>query len=252
MVKIQDELACVPGQRMAKQLHNDHTEWPYPDINDDKDMLDLITQIATEYPVPPLHAVIWLPNEFLLLGPSVPEDLKARLVDQTVKSIIDISHSGVQVKKTHVVIEIPPPPAARARHISPEGEIDFVGTLAKSVLIHLLLANIIKGNFPSASAQPEAYNAHQGKSLAIFDGRYNAVANQQTIAPPIEIFHPVFTRAKLADTEMVIPEDIIHDIARFMRSSSAIRVSEQSRSHTLLSKILKQSSLHAVASADIA
>ncbi len=57
-------------------------------------------------------------------------------VDQTVESIIDISQSGVQVKKTHIVIEIPPP-AARTSPILPEEETDFIGALAKSVLIFL-------------------------------------------------------------------------------------------------------------------
>ncbi|PBK61258.1 hypothetical protein ARMSODRAFT_997450 [Armillaria solidipes] len=232
-------------------------------IDDDKDMLDLLKQIASEYPVPPLRAVIWLPNEFLPLRPSAPGDLRARLVDrklsdiakpaevdQTVESIIDISQSGVQVKKTHIVIDIPPP-AARARPISPEEKTeleDFIGALAKKY--ESVVAGTNKGNSPSASAQPEAYNAHQGKSLAILDGRYNAAENQQTIAPPIELFHPVFAqfRAKLADTEMVVPEDIVRDTASLMRSSSAIHVSEQPRtqeSQTLLSKILKQSFLHA-------
>ncbi|PBK86629.1 hypothetical protein ARMGADRAFT_1035486 [Armillaria gallica] len=87
------------------------------------------------------------------------------------------------------------------------------------------------------------------KSLAVLDGRYNAAKDQQTIAPPIELFHPVFAQfcAKLADTEMVIPEDIIRDTASLMHSSSVIHISKQPRtqeSHTLLSKILKQSFLH--------
>ncbi|PBK86627.1 hypothetical protein ARMGADRAFT_1066525 [Armillaria gallica] len=228
-------------------------------IDDDKDMLDLMKQTASEYPVPALHAVIWLPNEFLPLGPSAPEDLRARMVnrqlrdiakpaevDQTVESIIDISQSGVQVRKTHIVIEIPPP-AARARPILPEEETDFVGALAKKY--ESVVAGTNKGKSPPASAQPDSYNAHQGKSLAILDGRYNAASDQQTIAPPIELYHPVFAqfRAKLTDTEIVIPEDIVRDTASLMRSSSAIHVSEQPRtqqSHTLLSKILKQSFLH--------
>ncbi len=112
-----------------------------------------------------------------------------------------------------------------------------------------VITGTIKDKSPSASAKSEAYNAHQGKSLAILDGRYNAAEDQQTIAPSIELFHPVFAqfRAKLADTEIFIPEDITRDTASPTRSSSALHVFEQPRtqeSQTLLSKILKQPFLH--------
>lgn len=96
-----------------------------------------------------------------------------------------------------------------------------------------------------------SYNDHQGKKYPILDGRYNAAGDIQTIAPPIELFHPVFARfrAKLADTEAYVPEEIVRDTASLMRSSSAIQVSEhQPRtqdSRTLLSKILKDPFLQA-------
>lgn len=113
------------------------------------------------------------------------------------------------------------------------------------------VAGAIKGKSPSVNAQSKFYFAHQGQKFPILDGRYNAAEYQQTIAPPIELFHPVFAqfRAKLADTEMIVPDDIVRDTASLLRSSSAIEVSEQPRtqqSRTLLSKILKQSFLQAV------
>lgn len=71
------------------------------------------------------------------------------------------------------------------------------------------------------------------------------------MAPPIEIFHPIFAqfRAKLADTEIDVPEEVVRDTASLMRSCSAIEVSEQPRekqSLTFLSKILKGPFLQAV------
>ncbi|KAK0447483.1 uncharacterized protein EV420DRAFT_1622434 [Desarmillaria tabescens] len=67
------------------------------------------------------------------------------------------------------------------------------------------------------------------------------------MAPPIELFHPVFARfrAKLADTE-VVPEAIVRDTVSLMRSMSAIRASEQPQGRTMLSEILKQPFLRAV------
>lgn len=142
-------------------------------IDDDKNMLELIKQIASEYPhIPAYRAFIWLvrhsalscrctllnlplqPNKLLPLGYSAPEDLRARLAgrklsdiakraefEQTVEAIVDIStrQPGVQVKKTHIVIEIPPTTRTRSISSDEEAELeDFVGVLAKSVSIFLL------------------------------------------------------------------------------------------------------------------
>lgn len=92
---------------------------------------------------------------------------------------------------------------------------------------------------------------HIKVTASILDGRHNSAPDQQTIAPPIELFQSVFARfrANLADTEMILPEDIIRDTASLMRSCSAIHISEQPRTQEnqmLLSKILRQSFLHPV------
>ncbi|KAG7440334.1 uncharacterized protein BT62DRAFT_629687 [Guyanagaster necrorhizus] len=235
-------------------------------IDDDKDMVDLLREIENQYnSIPTQDALIWLPNEFLFFGRSAPEALRARLADhklsdvatpaeyeQTVESIVEMSRCqlDVQVKKTHIIIEIRRPPA-RARPILPEEAQldDFIGVLAQKY--KLVVAGARKCESPSVNAQSQSYNAYQGNKFPILDGRYNATAYGQTIAPPIELFHPVFAqfRANLADTEIVIPEDIVRDTASLMRSSSAIQVSEQPRtqqSWMLLSNILNQSFHQAV------
>ncbi|KAG7442084.1 uncharacterized protein BT62DRAFT_922901 [Guyanagaster necrorhizus] len=231
-------------------------------IEDDKDMVDLIKEFRSEYSgIPAYSAVVWLPNGFLISGYSAPEALRARLAgrklsdvakpaefEQTVESIVEISghQLGMQVKKTHIIIDIQRPASrtrpSRIRPISPQEEPeldDFV-----PVLIHkydCVVAGASKSESPSVNAQSHSYNAHQGNRFPILDGCYNATASKQTVAPPIEFFHPVFapslwtqrwTSLKLS---FVIP--------------SAIQVSEQpctQQNRTLLSKILNQSFFQAV------
>ncbi|KAJ7241717.1 hypothetical protein B0H12DRAFT_42281 [Mycena haematopus] len=104
--------------------------------------------------------------------------------------------------------------------------------------------SVSKGKSPSVNAQSRSYNAYQGQKIPLLDGRYNATKNTQTIAPPVELFHPVFAsfRARL-EALTDVPEDIVRDTASLMRASSAIQVSEQPRTQntrTCLAKILKQ------------
>ncbi|KAJ6610940.1 hypothetical protein B0H10DRAFT_1919177 [Mycena sp. CBHHK59/15] len=230
-----------------------------------EDVLDLTRQIGQDFPaLPAQNAVVWLPSEFLASGPLGAEDLRVQLAErsladiaqratgnETIGSILDDDKGGVQEPRTHVVVEIQLL-AARVPTVLEDEELeleDLQGMLVKQY--ENVVASASKGKSPSVNAQSKSYNTYQGQKVPILDGRYNALKNRQTIAPPVELFHPVFAcfRARLEEATTEVAEDIVRDTASLMRSSSAIQVSEQPRTQntrTSLAKILKQSFLQVV------
>ncbi|KAJ7857800.1 hypothetical protein B0H14DRAFT_2750393 [Mycena olivaceomarginata] len=230
-----------------------------------EDVLDLTRQIGQDFPaLPAQNAVVWLPSEFLASGPLGAEDLRVQLAErsladiaqratgnETIGSILDDDKGGVQEPRTHIVVEIQLL-AARVPTVLEDEEVeleDLQGMLVKQY--ENVVASASKGKSPSVNAQSKSYNNYQGQKVPILDGRYNALKNRPTIAPPVELFHPVFAcfRARLEEATAEVPEDIVRDTANLMRSSSAIQVSEQPRTQntrTSLAKILKQSFLQVV------
>lgn len=91
------------------------------------------------------------------------------------------------------------------------------------------------------------YRQYQSGLFPILDGRYAPLkGSPATQAPPIEIFHPVFAqfRVLVADVTTEIPPELISETASFMRSVSAIRPIENTRtlpSRLTLSSILGKS-----------
>ncbi|KAJ3810266.1 hypothetical protein F5876DRAFT_42169 [Lentinula aff. lateritia] len=91
--------------------------------------------------------------------------------------------------------------------------------------------NVVDGKPPSVLAQSKEYNDNQGApATAVLDGRY-AQDGPSTVAPPIELYHPVFgafmQRCRTSDIE--IPEGILRDTASLLRSVSRIAVKEAPR-----------------------
>ncbi|PCH37406.1 hypothetical protein WOLCODRAFT_84409 [Wolfiporia cocos MD-104 SS10] len=85
------------------------------------------------------------------------------------------------------------------------------------------------------------YHTHQSGIFAILDGRYGDSPN--TIAPPVEIYHPVFASfvAEDRDDTLGLPTDFVQKVAKLLRTVSQIATIERSREATtrsLLSDLL--------------
>ncbi|PCH34829.1 hypothetical protein WOLCODRAFT_165848 [Wolfiporia cocos MD-104 SS10] len=94
---------------------------------------------------------------------------------------------------------------------------------------------------PSANCNPANYYTHQNGIFAILDGRYGDSPN--TIAPPVEIYHPVFASFVAEDRydALDLPTDFVQKVAKLLRTVSQIATIEKSRQATtrsLLSDLL--------------
>ncbi|KAJ7218242.1 hypothetical protein B0H12DRAFT_1241655 [Mycena haematopus] len=216
------------------------------ELEDTKDVLYLTTQLGQEFPALPAQL-----SEFISVGFPGAEDLRLqlaerRLVDiaqrapgiETIDSILGDEKGGAQEPRTYIVLVIPLLAARGATVL--EDEVDFED-------LQGMLIKPIQGTKTFSLVPARA----KGQEVPILDGCYNALKSTQTIAPPVELFHPVFAcfRARLEDAMTEVPEDIVRDTASLMRTSSTIQVSDQPRTQntrTPLVEILKQSFLRVV------
>lgn len=92
----------------------------------------------------------------------------------------------------------------------------------------------MKASTPSDSAKSNLYSKSQ-IAYSICDGRYNARAPRTTVAPPIQLFHPVFGEFlnSIWPLNRNIPQDVIHNTTRYMQATSAHYADEQSRRNEL-------------------
>ncbi|KAF5340817.1 hypothetical protein D9757_015128 [Collybiopsis confluens] len=98
------------------------------------------------------------------------------------------------------------------------------------------------GKTPSVLARTGEYNINQSSiSTALLDGRFT-LAGPSTVAPPIEVYHPVFGNfLQRCREEVEIPEDILLHTASLLRSASRVAVKEAPRdaeSREILAQIL--------------
>lgn len=100
---------------------------------------------------------------------------------------------------------------------------------------------------PSAAAKSTQYNTIQGSDAHLLDGRFNkTAAGDGTSAPPIELYHPVFSayNKRANDLDIELPEGVLRDSAKLLRNLSAISVAEftrDSESRLILASILNTS-----------
>ena len=94
---------------------------------------------------------------------------------------------------------------------------------------HNVISGILKATSPSESAKSSAYAKSQ-IAYSIFDGRYRDGKPRTSVAPPIQLFHPVFARF-LDDMKGTgdVPNDIIRGTTGYMMAVSAIYASEEER-----------------------
>ncbi|KAJ3733131.1 hypothetical protein DFJ43DRAFT_1069382 [Lentinula guzmanii] len=110
---------------------------------------------------------------------------------------------------------------------------------------------VMEGKTPSVAAKSTNYNEIQGSDIPLLDGRFNGRAGGQTVAPPIEIYHPVFGAfsKRREDPELEVPSDVLRHTASLLRSVSKISVQEtprDSETRGILAKILGVSFEHVV------
>ncbi|KAJ3782759.1 hypothetical protein GGU10DRAFT_297341 [Lentinula aff. detonsa] len=110
---------------------------------------------------------------------------------------------------------------------------------------------VMEGKTPSVAARSTHYNEIQGSDIPLLDGRFNGRAGGQTVAPPIEIYHPVFGAfsERCKDPKLEVPNDVLCDTASLLRSVSKISVQEAPRdpeTRGILAKILGVSFEHVV------
>jgi hypothetical protein len=88
----------------------------------------------------------------------------------------------------------------------------------------------LQGPTPSVGAKSDSFRDFQ-RSRPVYNGRYHPDSSTQTIGPPIEIFHPVFSHFldDLSNLNLEVPQDILNATRDLMKKSTAIYPSERSR-----------------------
>ncbi|KAH7881674.1 uncharacterized protein C8R40DRAFT_1165083 [Lentinula edodes] len=153
--------------------------------------------------------------------PALLENAKAIRLRKYVKDLADEDFVVIFTPKDPVVPPTKPELVSEALDIVSELKNDFTK----------YVRNVVDGKPPSVLAQSKEYNDNQGApATAVLDGRY-AQDGPSTVAPPIELYHPVFgafmQRCRTSDIE--IPEGILRDTASLLRSVSRIAVKEAPR-----------------------
>jgi len=98
------------------------------------------------------------------------------------------------------------------------------------------LKKALTAESPSTSAKSQEYRKYQ-RTSPIYDGRYDAKNSTDTIAPPIQLFHPVFAHFldDVTNQDLPVPQHILNVTVEYMRKSSAIYEGEEERTATLKS-----------------
>jgi hypothetical protein len=94
-----------------------------------------------------------------------------------------------------------------------------------------VISRILKAMPPSDSAKSSNYTKSQ-IAYSIYDGRYKANKPRTSVAPPVQLFHPVFGHfldIMKNDSDEALPDDIIRKTTEYMKAASAIYASEEER-----------------------
>ena len=100
----------------------------------------------------------------------------------------------------------------------------------------MALKKALTAESPSTSAKSQEYRKYLHNS-PIYDGRYDANNPTDTIAPPIQLFHPAFAHLldDVTNQYLPVPEHILKVTVEYMQNSSAIYESEDHRTAALRS-----------------
>jgi len=92
-----------------------------------------------------------------------------------------------------------------------------------------VISRILNAMPPSDSAKSSNYTKSQ-IAYSIYDGRFKANKPRTSVAPPVQLFHPVFGHfLDVVNDNHALPDDIIRKTTEYMKAASAIYVSEEER-----------------------
>ncbi|GJJ11204.1 hypothetical protein Clacol_005436 [Clathrus columnatus] len=93
-----------------------------------------------------------------------------------------------------------------------------------------VFANPGLGHPPSTNRKSSYYHIYQENPAAIHDGRYGTHRNT-TLAPPVELYHPVFAefKAHLNNPTLELPPDVVLNTMELMVATSEIKTLESER-----------------------
>jgi len=92
-----------------------------------------------------------------------------------------------------------------------------------------VISRILKAVAPADSAKSSNYTKSQ-IAYSIYDGRYKANRPRASVAPPVQLFHPVFGHfLDSVQSNNALSDDIVRQTTEYMKAASAIYESEESR-----------------------
>lgn len=122
-----------------------------------------------------------------------------------------------------------------------QGTSTFSSSFFYTLKLFLLALNqsvkkFLQGPTPSAGAKSDSFRDFQRKR-PLYNGRYNPDSSTETIAPPIEIFHPVFSHFldDVSNSDLDVPQSVLDATRDLMKKSAGIYSSERTR-RTALNK----------------
>ncbi|KAK0196839.1 hypothetical protein F5146DRAFT_18803 [Armillaria mellea] len=228
---------------------------------------DLVAVIATQYKMDSSGLVLWTPKE-----PVYQEDVATHLAERlrkvhgdlkaiatkvgnaerSVKDFLRFNRDGQGRQNSgelHFILETQSIKRKREKDEDDDDDYLLSSTLHISYLLSLTQINqgykrTIKAarDTPSSNSHYNNYIKNQASDAAILDGRYDPANSIPTVAPPIQLYHPVFADFldAMGDTSD-LPENLVVETGELMRSTSRIAVLERNRSlpsRMHLSKIL--------------
>ena len=96
-----------------------------------------------------------------------------------------------------------------------------------------VISRILKAEAPADSAKSSNYTKSQ-ITYSIYDGRYKANKPRTSVAPPVQLFHPVFGHF-LDDVKSnhALPDNLVRQTTECMKAATAIYESELERRKVL-------------------
>ncbi|KAF4586611.1 hypothetical protein EYR40_010623 [Pleurotus pulmonarius] len=98
------------------------------------------------------------------------------------------------------------------------------------------IAQSRRSQTPSEISKPANYRQNQANAeTLLLDGRYHSLDAENTVAPPVELYHPAFSQflTDVADPTLEVPGELIPKVAKLMDLASAIYGGEETRRRTL-------------------
>ncbi|PPQ79188.1 hypothetical protein CVT25_002773 [Psilocybe cyanescens] len=170
-------------------------------------------------------------DELTLFKVSIPADYNARDrrirstdLEQPILPTQSLSEMFPRVEKNHLHIIVQVPIAGDKKEEEGRDRISALHKRFQNVLSRTL--NVMP---PSESPESSAYTNSQ-LACSINDGRYQEKEPRTSVAPPVQLFHPVFARFldDLKGTDD-IPDDIIRATTEYMKAASTIYTTEEKR-----------------------